>query len=301
MCKAANEKWPISADAREAICRGHAAAYLELAPTPPPKRALGSCVMEKRNREFEALVTTAKAHAGVVAVFVLGSRGRPDGMADAQSDYDVAVIASDDDALRTVDEMWPYRHGALVEVMTATVAQLREHGEYGSRTEWARPQYARVNIVFDKTGEVTAILAEKALVPQAHRERVVRDGLDGFINATYRALRYATVGAGIGARLDAAESLPWLLNAVFAIDGRVRPFNKYVATELASYPLSDRAFHADVLVPRLAAILNGSSDEQHALFRDVERVARAHGWDDAVDSWEPDVAWLRGDAPYRSA
>ncbi len=46
------------------------------------------------------------------------------------------------------------------------------------------------------------------------------------------------------------------------------------------------------------AVLAGDIEEQRALVRDVERVARKLGFDDAIDEWQPDVAWLRGEAAY---
>lgn len=121
------------------------------------------------------------------------------------------------------------------------------------------------------------------------RDAVVREALDAYVNFTYRSLRYREVGAA-GARLDAAESVPPLLTALFALEHRIRPFNKYVAAALPDgFPLA-----------RLLAVLDGDADEQHALFRDVERVARKAGFDDVLDAWEPDLAWLRGEGEYRS-
>jgi hypothetical protein len=40
----------------------------------------------------------------------------------------------------------------------------------------------------------------------------------------------------------------------------------------------------------------GDLDEQAALFRDAERLAREHGLGAVIDGWEPDLALLRGDA-----
>ena len=39
----------------------------------------------------------------------------------------------------------------------------------------------------------------------------------------------------------------------------------------------------------------GDITEQQALFRDAESLARSHGLGTVIDTWEPDVAWLRGD------
>jgi hypothetical protein len=37
-------------------------------------------------------------------------------------------------------------------------------------------------------------------------------------------------------------------------------------------------------------------DEQRALFRDLEQHARAKGHGAGIDTWEPNLGWLRGDA-----
>lgn len=257
--------------------------------------------MDERERAFQALVEYARTADDVVGLFVFGSRGRDDGMADGRSDYDVAVVLQEGDTvMERFDARWPYVHGAPVEIARSTLSGLRAHGEYGTASAWARAQYADVRVLVDKTGEVEAALRAKRAVPAEARAVVVRDALDDYINATYRSLRYRMVGAEEGARLDAAESLPPLLTAAFAFDDRVRPFNKYLAAELRARPLSDRAWAADTFLPRLMAVLAGDVEAQRALFRDVDRVAREQGFADAVDVWQPDIAWLRGEADYRA-
>jgi hypothetical protein len=75
----------------------------------------------------------------------------------------------------------------------------------------------------------------------------------------------------------------------------VRPFNRHLGWELRRAPLGSGWLDVDALLPRLVAIAaNGRLDDQAALFRDVEAIARAHGLGDVVDSWEPDVAGFRG-------
>jgi hypothetical protein len=39
---------------------------------------------------------------------------------------------------------------------------------------------------------------------------------------------------------------------------------------------------------------SGDIDEQRALFRDAEALAREHGHGGVIDGWEPDVGWFRG-------
>jgi len=254
---------------------------------------------ENRDSQFQSLLADAQEDPDVLGVFVFGSRSR-EGFVDERSDYDVGVVVADrDGALAGFDERWPYAHGAGVEIASSTLSELRKHGEYGSPTEWARYQYSHAALLIDKSGEVENVLRGKERVPEGVRAEVVEDALGGYVNSTYRSLRNRMIGVEQGARLDAAESLPHALTAIFAMEARVRPFNKYLEWELRLHPLVDRAWAADTLLPRLGAVLAGEPDEQHALFRDVERVAREHQFGSAIDEWKPDLEWLRGEAEYR--
>jgi hypothetical protein len=82
---------------------------------------------------------------------------------------------------------------------------------------------------------------------------------------------------------------------LFALDGRVRPYNKYLQWELERFPLPGEAWSAERLLPTLERIVAGGDvDTQRRLFRDVERLARERGLGHVIDGWEPDVAFLRG-------
>jgi predicted nucleotidyltransferase len=257
-------------------------------------------VSESRDAQFQHLVEDAANDGGVVGLFVFGSRSRS-GFADEVSDYDVAVILADDAALSAFDERWPYAHGSAVEVVTATLAQFKQHAEIGTASEWARYQYAHLAPLIDKTGEVGAILRSKERIP----EPVVRDyaaaALGGYINSTYRSMRARMVNVERAARFDAAESIPYLLTAIFALEGRVKPFNKYLEWELVEHPLDDPKWSAENLMPMLDKVIAGDLTAQQELFREVERASRLHGHDEAIDEWQPDLEWLRGDGPYRPA
>lgn len=101
--------------------------------------------------------------------------------------------------------------------------------------------------------------------------------------------------------MDAAESIPPLLTAIFALEQRIRPFNKYLEWEVREHPLSDLRWRADALLPRVDRIAAGDAVEQHAMFRDVEAAARDRGLGAVIDGWEPDVAALRGDTAARGS
>jgi predicted nucleotidyltransferase len=255
-------------------------------------------VSDDGETRFRELVAYVEEDDAVLGLFVFGSRSR-DGFADDASDYDVGVVVRDD-ALAAFDERWPHERGSKVEVASSTFSQLREHAEPGTPSEWARYQYVDADVLVDKTGELGPLLAAKARLPQGARRSIAAAALDQYINATYRSLKNAMRGLERAARLDAAESIPPFLTTIFAFEGRVRPYNKYLEWELRERPLAEPAWAADSLLPRIDAVAAGDAIAERALFRDVERAARGAGQGDVVDGWEPDLAWLRSGDRYRS-
>jgi len=234
---------------------------------------------------FEELLEVARSRDEIVGLYVFGSRGR-DFMVDERSDWDVCVVLADREAQEAFDREFRYTHGAQVEIVTATLEGLRdlasEHSRYAS---------AHADVVLDETdGELTRVVAEQESLPGGSRDAIVRDALDGYINQTYRSLRYGT-------RLDAVEAIPYALRTIFALGDRVRPYNKYLEWELRHDPLE--GWTADELLPLIDRVLTGEPAAQHELFNRVEPQARSAGFGEVIDSWEPDVAWLRGSGGYR--
>jgi hypothetical protein len=234
---------------------------------------------------FEDLLGVARSREEVVGLYVFGSRGR-EFMVDERSDWDVCVVLADRAAREEFDREFPYAHGAPVEIVTATLDGIRgepsEHGRYAA---------AHADVVLDKTGgELTLVVAEQEFLPSGTRDAVVREALDDYINQTYRSLRYGT-------RLDAVEAIPYALRTIYALQNRVRPYNKYLEWELRHHPLE--GWTADDLLPLLDRVVTGEQNAQHELFNLVEGPARDAGFGDVVDGWEPDVEWLRGNAAYR--
>jgi hypothetical protein len=234
---------------------------------------------------FEDLVEIAQAREEIVGLYLFGSRGR-DFMVDERSDWDVCVVLAGRETREEFDREFPYTHGGRVEVVSATLDELR-----GARSEHGRYAAAHARVVLDKTGgELTRVVDGLESLPSGSREAVVREALDGYINQSYRSLRYGT-------RLDAVEAIPYALRTIFALANRVRPYNKYLEWELRHHPVD--GWTADELLPLIDRVLTGEPEAQHELFNRLEEPARREGFGDVVDGWEPDVEWLRGDAGYR--
>lgn len=232
---------------------------------------------------FDAVLRDAKADPEVIGVVLGGSRGKG-ALVTERSDIDVYVIVRDAEARVRWARAYPTRHGDPVEVSVVGIAGFRAYG----------PDYAVAHAtpLLDRGG-IAELLAAKGRVDPAS----AAEPLDAYINAYYRSAKNARDGLGVAARLDAAESIPYFLEFVFAAFGRVRPYNKWLRWELEEHPLEPPWTAADLL-PRLERVLAGDQSEQQALFRDAERLARARGFGDVVDAWEPDLAWFRGDHSF---
>ncbi len=242
---------------------------------------------------YDELVEIARADDAVVGLVLAGSRGRGYAVTD-DADWDVHLVVRDDVA----DD---YRsrhatpHGSRVEVVVLSLSELEAAGEIGSSSEWDRYSYVDAEVVVDDAdGTIARLVREKSVLPPDAARAIAAERLDDYVNCLYRAAKNTRSGLDEEARLDAAESIPPLLDFLFAVEGRVRPFNKFLRFELERRPLEDPAFAVDPLLARLGAIRTGDPEEQRRTFRDVEALARRHGLGDVIDGWEPDVAWLRG-------
>ncbi|GAB7051128.1 hypothetical protein [Catenuloplanes indicus] len=106
----------------------------------------------------------------------------------------------------------------------------------------------------------------------------MREYLDGFLNFAYRAAKSRRDGRDEAAGLDERESAPWFLWTLFALYGRVRPYNKFPRWELDTDPLP---------APWTAGHLIGTlRDRPSALLPPLERVARQKGFGGVLDEWD---------------
>ncbi|WP_250030190.1 hypothetical protein [Paractinoplanes maris] len=127
-----------------------------------------------------------------------------------------------------------------------------------------------------------AALVDRQATPTAEEAREwAREGLDGYVNQLYRAVKSRRDGHPPTAALDEQESVGWLLTTVFALHGRLRPYNKYLAWELATHPLPPP--WNDALAPAYVGT------HPLTLFPMVAGLARERGHGDILDSWGPDL------------
>jgi nucleotidyltransferase-like protein len=220
---------------------------------------------------LDELLARARADENVVGVVVHGSRGR-NLYVHTGSDWDVIVV------VREARGEYDAERGDALESFEVT--------SLDRLPDWMLPAITWTEPELDKSGEVAEQLAAVTAVDPA----TAAEPLDGYVNMLYRSLKNASAGLELASLLDAQESVPYFLDFVFAVHGRIRPYNKWLEWELSEHPLP-----VVVDLARLERIgRTGNVDDQRALFREVEELARERGHGDTIDGWEPDVAWLRG-------
>jgi len=253
-----------------------------------------------RAAQREVLLDVAARHdaehgEGLLGMVLSGSVAR--GMSGEHSDVDVYVVLAEDAARQ--------RHvtrSAAVDEIPLSLPQLQDVPPFGSQGWWFRWSFAWAPTLLDRTGGLIPEAARRqATLTAAEAEAVLLDHyrLDGWINYAYRALKADRDQLPLECRLDAAESLPWLLDVVFAFAGRVRPYHKYLPWELREHPLP--GWPADVLLPLLERTLDGDPAAIRETFARVEACCAAHdraaGHDrtrQVVDGWADHLPLLQG-------
>ena len=245
------------------------------------------------SQSFDQLRELARDDPNVLAFWLGGSRGK--GLATEHSDHDCLMIVTDA-ALGDYRDRFQQLGQSDIDCIVMTLGQFQAYAEWDGPQAWDRYSFAHARVDIDKTGEVQALMDAKACVPAAARAAFIDAALDHYVNQVYRALKNFRDGRPIAARLEAAESIPPLLDALFALHGgRLRPFYKYLQWELEAYPLDRLPWPAAVFLEKLLAILQSAdADLQREIFGKIETVFRAAGHGRVFDAWGIALPPIRG-------
>lgn len=247
---------------------------------------------DQRDRLVALAERNDAAHGDDLLGLVLSGSAARD-FATEHSDLDVVVVLTDEVAATRSTV-----HSPEVDEAVDSWSELVTVPPFGSEGWWFRWSYAWAPVLLDRTGgELAAAVRRQATLTPAEADEVLieHDRLDGWVNFAYRALKNHRDRRPLETRLDAAESVPWLLDVVFALAGRVRPYNKYLAWELRTHPLDgwpaddllglvERTLAGDVaavreVVPRVRAAC-AAYDERRGHTRTT----------DMVDGWGSELA-----------
>lgn len=238
---------------------------------------------------------SAEHGSDLLGVVLSGSAGR--GMATERSDLDVYVVLASGAAAARQTSRTPQ-----VDEIPIGIDELETAAVFGSGGWWQRWSFAWTPVLLDRTGgRLGRALRRQATLTADEQTMILidRDRLDGWLNFAYRALKNHRDGRDFEARLDAAESLSWLLDTIFTLNGRVRPYNKYLPWELRHHPLDD--WPAGPTLALMESTLAGGPDAIRAAFAQVESAChdydRRHGdslLTDVIGGWGDELHILRG-------
>ena len=244
----------------------------------------------------EVAVRNEAVHGGdLLGLILSGSAAR--GLATDRSDLDVYVVLTDEAA-----ENRSTTHSSAVDEIPMSLSELEEIPPFGSEYWWYRWSFAWAPVVLDRTGGALHDLARRQATvsrDEAQAILVTHDRLDGWINYAYRALKSDRDGRPLESRLDAAESMPWFLDTVFTLAGRVRPYHKYLPWELEHHPL--HGWTSEELLWLLERTLDGDPAAVRETFERVEALCRE--FDQAlsepvllpiIDGWGSELRLFRG-------
>jgi hypothetical protein len=232
----------------------------------------------------DAFLAHATADPDVLGLVLKGSHAH-DGMVTLHSDHDVYVILDDgtDSDLVRLDG----HRSAELDLVVTTVGAFRRLSGH------ERYALARARVLFDRLdGEIARIVSAKGRLGADEAFQEAAGWLDAYANSLYRSVKNDRDGHALAARLDAADSVRFLLEFLFALDRRPRPYNKYLEWELERFPLPgwDTAVLLDA-VGRITA--TGDAHLQRQLFARVEAVARDAGHGPVLDAWGEDLSLMR--------
>ncbi|MFB6725047.1 nucleotidyltransferase domain-containing protein [Kribbella sp. NPDC056345] len=198
---------------------------------------------------------------GFLGMVLSGSAGR--GLETERSDLDVLVVVSPE----LVDR--PLTRNTELELLPVTLQHLEKLAVFGDDQWGYRWSYAWAPTLLDKTGGRIAQAVERQtrLSPEETLE-LLQQRLDAWINLTYRSLKSSRDGNLLAARMDAAEAISPFLDVVFALDGQVRPYSKYLTWSLQHHPLP--SWPTDDLLETVEQYLAGNPEAIRQSLRRVQ-------------------------------
>ena len=243
--------------------------------------------MNNRNNQGEKLyqqaLGEAKSDPYILGLFLVAGRGK--GFATEHSDYDLFIIVNDEKAEEYKENYQKLKIANVFDPFVFSLSAFKNYAEMGSEFEWDRYNFAHIKAEVDKGG-VQELIDAKGILPNDKIEKVVEDQLDGYINLYYRSIKNHRDDNLFASRLDAAESIPYLLTALFAINGRVRPYNKYLKWELQNYPLKITSWATEEFLETITAVaFSGDIEIQKKLFNSVKELFTKNNFTKSIDGW----------------
>lgn len=238
---------------------------------------------EIKSKEFEQILERAKKDDRIVGLILTGGRGK--GTFTENSDYDIAIITTEE-SVSDVKEEYKGKQN-IIDIGVLPISGFRIYATVGTAEDWDRYTYAHIKAQIDKTGEIQKIIDEKGILPKDQALKAAKNALGGYLNSLYRSVKNRRDGNIFASHFDACESLPWLLTFLFAVEGRVRPYNKFLKWELEKYPLKNLPISAKDFLGKIESVIkSGDIEIQKEFHKIAEEIAVKNDCSDVIDDWE---------------
>lgn len=239
-----------------------------------------------KNEIYQKLLEEAELDSNIIG-FVLGA-GRGKGIVGKYSDYDIAIIVSDslkDEYVAKYEKK--YHKTEVIDIGVYSLTDYKNYARWGAYDAPHRYNFAYVKALIDRTGEIQKIIDEKGMIPPDKVKEFVARELDGYMNYYYRAVKNYRDGNITASQLDAVESVFPLLTVLFGLEGRLRPYNKYLEWDLKNHPLKHLPWPVDELIGKIKTIMiTGDIKVQKEIFGKVCMLFRVQGYGEVIDGWK---------------
>jgi hypothetical protein len=191
-----------------------------------------------------------------------------------------------DKVFKSYKEKYENLKNKEIELWVHTLTELKNHAKYW--TEYSRDRYnfAHLKVMFDRTWKVQILINQKSKLWKKEQKMVINKSVDSFINQLYRALKKTRDWNKFAARLNTLEAIPLFIEAIFALEWKVRPYNKYLERELNNFPLKKFPWKKWELIEKIKLV-----DEKNdlntlvELLKTIRPIFTAHWFPESFDWW----------------
>lgn len=238
---------------------------------------------------LQALIAEASADPDVIGLVLTGSRAI--GATAPGSDYDVVFVVTDEALARYDQTQATPARGATITPPIRTNDIWHEAAstlQLDAVVPWMLPAWAEARILYDRTGEIERIFAPLRRMPAERAQTAVAGWYDGYLNGFYRSLKCWRRGNPLGGRMEAAQTADILLNLLFALEYRWRPYSSRLIFHL--HHLAGQGWQPGELEEILLDLITaGDPTRQQALVRRVATLLRERGFAHIYDDWEGQI------------
>ncbi|MCB0060787.1 MAG: hypothetical protein KDE19_01685 [Caldilineaceae bacterium] len=238
---------------------------------------------------IQALIREATADADVIGFILTGSRAI--GATGPDSDYDVVFVVTDEALARYGETKISPLRGSTLPPLVSTKDMWHEAPrslQLETIVAWMLPTWAEARILYDRNGETERIFTPLRFMTPARSKSAVADFYDDYLNGFFRSLKCWRQGNTLGGRLEAAQSTDSLLNMLFALEQRWRPYSSRLIFHL--HHLARQGWQPGELDAILLDLIStGNPTRQQALMRRIAALLAERGFAHVYDDWEGQI------------